>query len=546
MALTKAHYRMIEGTALNVLDYGADPTGATDSTAAINAAIADGNNIYVPEGTYSINSTLTIGVNKRIVGAGVNSTLKMDSDVSLIDTTNAFRLNNIKIDLQATHTATVIKLDANTGVAYQMNNIDLSGVTIIGTNADCTAIHFKFTNNSYMAYNNMHDIAVVAEGVKDACILFEVDNSSSFIQGNTFNNLNLIRGGIRYIANGVTNTSTRMIGNYFDGTYQAGHGLNEKFELSGINNAILWDSAGYANISYHPNTMGINWGNTFYELSGNDNWGTLQSDIFVHDGWGECVEKFRVLATGVQSVNVSSAFKAQRGKVEILDPCVNKLDQRFTLTGMSQAGEIVSIGNSRRSAIALTNTVATTATSQLILENSATNIAKYPEFKIAFRKEIFDFSGGGTPLAWNPRLDAKVGLISDAGNDGIYLRLTGVGGDVQTSTVALCYMVGGVETVLDSSLSLLQKDHCYLSMYVDNTNAYLKATKITYNSFGGALISENPTVGQTTGWQSVARSSLFDVNTVTLNPQFTLTSTDKEIGRAIYHIYGIEFRCGEL
>lgn len=546
MPLTKATYSMIDGTPVNVLDYGADPTGASDSTAAISAAIAAGNNIYIPQGTYNINSQLTIGSNKRIVGAGVNTTLYMQSNVALINTPNAFKLNNIQIVLQASHTVTVIKLDANTGGAYQMNAIDLSGVTIQGNNADCVAIHFKCTNNSYMAYNNMHDIAVVAEGVKKACILFEVDNSTSFIQGNTFGNLNLFRGGVRYISNGVTNNSTRMIGNYFDGIYQTTSGANEVFELSGINNTMLWDAAGYANVRFHSKTIGVNWGGTFYELRGNDNWGSLQPDIFVHDGWGESVQKYRVISPGASLADLTTAPKAQRGKVEVLDPCVNKFDPRFNLVGMSQAGEIISIGSSSRSSIALTNTVALANPAYLLLPYSACTLSKYPEFKVAFRKDISGFYGSGTPLAWNPRLDAKVGLISDAGNDGVYLRLTGVVGDVQTSTVALCYMVAGVETVLDSSLTMLQNQQCYLSMYVDDTNVYIKATRLAFDAVAGAILAENASFGVTTGWKSVARTSLFNANTMTLNPQFTLTSTDKEIGRAIYHIYGIEFRCTEL
>lgn len=39
MALTKATYSMINGAPVNVLDFGADPTGLTDSTSAIQAAI---------------------------------------------------------------------------------------------------------------------------------------------------------------------------------------------------------------------------------------------------------------------------------------------------------------------------------------------------------------------------------------------------------------------------------------------------------------------------------------------------------------------------
>lgn len=39
MSLTKVTYSMIDGAPINVLDFGADPTGATDSSAAFNAAI---------------------------------------------------------------------------------------------------------------------------------------------------------------------------------------------------------------------------------------------------------------------------------------------------------------------------------------------------------------------------------------------------------------------------------------------------------------------------------------------------------------------------
>jgi hypothetical protein len=41
MALTKVSYSMIDGASVNVLDYGADPTGVADSTAAIQAAVDD-------------------------------------------------------------------------------------------------------------------------------------------------------------------------------------------------------------------------------------------------------------------------------------------------------------------------------------------------------------------------------------------------------------------------------------------------------------------------------------------------------------------------
>jgi len=73
MPLTKVSYSMISGSAVNVLDYGADLTGVADSTSAIQAAftaaIAAGNNVYYPAGIYKQGPvTLTAANNLAIIG----------------------------------------------------------------------------------------------------------------------------------------------------------------------------------------------------------------------------------------------------------------------------------------------------------------------------------------------------------------------------------------------------------------------------------------------------------------------------------------------
>jgi parallel beta-helix repeat protein len=78
MSLTKVTYSMITGAVANILDYGADPTGATDSTAAIQAAIAASKTVYIPDGTFNINGS-SIGWNAvndvTLFGNGWNSKL---------------------------------------------------------------------------------------------------------------------------------------------------------------------------------------------------------------------------------------------------------------------------------------------------------------------------------------------------------------------------------------------------------------------------------------------------------------------------------------
>jgi hypothetical protein len=75
MALTKATYSLISGASINVLDYGADPTGVADSTSAIQTAIntasnADGGIVFVPAGSYRCSSGLILKRGVNLVGEG--------------------------------------------------------------------------------------------------------------------------------------------------------------------------------------------------------------------------------------------------------------------------------------------------------------------------------------------------------------------------------------------------------------------------------------------------------------------------------------------
>lgn len=73
MSLTKVSYSMIEGAQVNVLDYGADPTGVADSTNAIQTAwnsITYGM-LYLPAGIYKTTDTLDFSVASTTPRKGV-------------------------------------------------------------------------------------------------------------------------------------------------------------------------------------------------------------------------------------------------------------------------------------------------------------------------------------------------------------------------------------------------------------------------------------------------------------------------------------------
>jgi hypothetical protein len=67
MALTKVTNSMQNSEIASVLDYGADPTGVTDSTTAIQNCINSNPVVLIPLGTYSI-TTINVPLNKRIIG----------------------------------------------------------------------------------------------------------------------------------------------------------------------------------------------------------------------------------------------------------------------------------------------------------------------------------------------------------------------------------------------------------------------------------------------------------------------------------------------
>jgi len=89
MALTKVHYRMIDGAYFNVLDFGADATGTENSSTAFDSAIAAANTagraVYIPGGNYKLSSKISIPSNIKIFGDGSISRIFRDTTVPTFD-----------------------------------------------------------------------------------------------------------------------------------------------------------------------------------------------------------------------------------------------------------------------------------------------------------------------------------------------------------------------------------------------------------------------------------------------------------------------------
>ena len=90
MALTKVHNRMISGSTINVVDFGATGDGITDDSSAIQAAcdaLTNGGVVKFPDGAFLCNSKITTTNHVSLIGEGPKSTeiIFASTDGILID-----------------------------------------------------------------------------------------------------------------------------------------------------------------------------------------------------------------------------------------------------------------------------------------------------------------------------------------------------------------------------------------------------------------------------------------------------------------------------
>jgi hypothetical protein len=213
MSLTKVSYSMIEGAAANILDFGADPTGVADSTAAIQAAQQASKFVYCPPGDYSI-AGLRIYDQVNLLGAGYENTRFLQRDPAqpaincLSDATVgqllSLRLENFGVLGHPSSTVATVKIEALGIFAIYRSHFDF----IIGDSYQALDMQAITANNVFYCTFKMDivgttaPVAVVLNG--------GVYNTYDFFIANVFGN-----GGRMIQHAGFNNTFVRLVG---DGT----------------------------------------------------------------------------------------------------------------------------------------------------------------------------------------------------------------------------------------------------------------------------------------------------------------------------------------
>jgi hypothetical protein len=274
---------MITGAPFNVLDFGADPTGATDSTAAIQACLDKGGAnaaIRMPTGTYLISATLNGYSGQHIYGDGPTQTiLRRFGDFG-----NTLRFTNLGSgsirniwfyhSVQPASGFTTLADKATTGSHLLIENGQ--GAVI----EDCwfwrMPVQIRILTGSLIRINRVHAqgcwnraaSAAAQEGVSGielgftgACVLFEITNC--YLAG--------ANGGAQSISFVTTDNGTQVVN--FAGTNAGNLYGIRVFSCEGlyVGNTYIGGNV-FNNILFAPNAIctQIRISNNFFDGAGYD------------------------------------------------------------------------------------------------------------------------------------------------------------------------------------------------------------------------------------------------------------------------------------
>lgn len=189
---------------ISVKDFGAKGDGLTDDTISINQALSAHDCIFIPEGTYLITGTVTVGERKTLTGAGQKSILKcQDQSFNAVEIPHGYAtLSNFRIESGDVG----IKLYGRDGPCVQNNLSNLTiwaartGVQLDGytdTNKPC---YWNAFSNILVAQPSVNGFHLTKSGSGDTpnankfynCRAYslgtDISNAGFYIEHGSFNN----------------------------------------------------------------------------------------------------------------------------------------------------------------------------------------------------------------------------------------------------------------------------------------------------------------------------------------------------------------------
>ena len=251
-------YRAFSKSALNVLWFGADPTGAADSQPAFAAALAVSGNVYAPAGKYELNSALAYTLPNGIAachlyGEGPDATILywpggQGLTVNMPSASNTVHIKDLTFTVGVAGGGSRGLLLNYTGVAYVITSAlsDITNVTFRGDDGYIVAYYWS-EGIKVVAVNNINFTGVSISGPAPGGSGYTSVGTGVNLQGSTVNAFygvvynfcdclfNYLNSGVVYgnYIQGVVLTQTNFTGGTFGVISQPGEaGILDQLALT--------------------------------------------------------------------------------------------------------------------------------------------------------------------------------------------------------------------------------------------------------------------------------------------------------------------------
>jgi hypothetical protein len=253
---------------VNVIDYGADPTGVNDSLTAFNSALATGKKVIVPPGTYTVSGTIVLP-RKGVLEMSANSIIKPLGDFNVIQLKPECGLIGGIIDTQGVASFTSACIYATGQDTFQpyaqltvIRDVNMIGfdhsydVGVSSTSWTGKGIHFYSGNSDAGAYGNGAYIAYIQVSNVNITNFYRgiyLEREKSPINGNpwvtscSFDQIGMmncmrsidITTNNAFYNGGHTFTNLQLQANNYAERYVYSDGANNLFK------GLFWDIASY-------------------------------------------------------------------------------------------------------------------------------------------------------------------------------------------------------------------------------------------------------------------------------------------------------------